>query len=439
MTGKSVAIIGVGVGPATLTAQGAELIRQADVLLGAPRLVEAYATASQRVVAAYRPDAVAAAIERDAGTRYAVLVSGDVGFYSAAAGVYAALADYERRLVPGVSSVAYFFARCARPWQDAALVSCHGTTTDIVGPVRRHHWTFVLTGGNTAALATGLAAVRWADLPVWVGEDLGGPSERITATTVAGLRDQACSPLTVLLIENAAWDARARAGLPDDLFTRGEVPMTKAEVRAVSLARLAPHPSDTCYDIGCGTGSVTVELALAAYRGHVYAIDQQAGALDLTRTNCAAFKVGNVTVLHGHAPDALVGLPAPDVAFIGGSSGRLGDIVAALVDLNPAVRLVITAIALETVGAALQALTDAGFRVEATQLAVARTRAVGGLHLLQAQNPVTIIWGEGDGRRTTPRGGRGEASHDPAGQNGRLEADRPRESAGPGDDHPRLG
>jgi precorrin-6Y C5,15-methyltransferase (decarboxylating) len=393
--------VGAGAGPGSLTRDGAEAARQAELVVGSARLVAAFARAGQAQVVAARPVAVVAAIEASPAARIAVLMSGDVGFHSGAAQVAAALRETlpraELRLIPGVSAVAALAARLGAPWEDACLVSCHGTGADLVAPVRRNRRTIALTGGNVGELAAALSAAGFGALACWAGEDLGMARETISATTVNGLAGREWSPLTTLLIENPAWDARALSGLPDESFERGAVPMTKSAVRAVALARLAVRPADVCWDIGCGTGSVTVELALAAYAGRVFGIDRNPAAVALTRQNCRAFHIGNVTVEEGLAPAGIEAWPRPDAVFVGGSAGRMRELVAAAVERNPGVRVVVTAIAVESAAAALAAVLAAGLVPEVTQLSVARGRQAGGLHLMTGLNPVTIVAGGGDG------------------------------------------
>lgn len=391
---KQVAVIGIGMSAATATAEALSFIRQADVLLGAKRMTDEFAFLGKPVKALYRPDEVEAAIRESGAERFAVLVSGDVGFYSGAAGLVERLGAYDLKLIPGVSSVSYFFAKCGLPWQDAALVSCHGTDTDLVGAVRRNRLTFALTG-DIARLSDSLCVAGFGHLPVTAGENLGLPGERMTRHTAESLREHTFSSLSVLLIENETFDARARTGIPDDEFIRGESPMTKAEVRAACLSKLAVRPEDLCYDIGCGTGSVTVELALSAYRGRVYAIDRNEEALTLTRRNCARFHIGNVETVCGAAPEIFSSLPAPDAAFIGGSGGRMDDIFRALLLKNPHVRLVVTAVALETVSAAAEAFRKAGIEPEIVQISVARAKKAGELHMMIGQNPVFLLSGGG--------------------------------------------
>ncbi len=392
---KQVSIVGTGMSAATTTAEGLAVISQAEVLIGAKRMVETFADLKKPSYAVYQLEEVAAAIADSDAQRLAVLVSGDTGFYSSASKLYAGLREHEIKLIPGVSSVSYLFARCGLSWQDAALVSCHGTDTGIVSAVRRHRLTFALTGGNIPALAQMLAEAGFEELPVRIGENLGRPGESITPTTVAALLENEYASLAVLLIENENFAPGIRTGIPDGEFIRTEIPMTKSEARALVMSRLTLRETDVCYDIGCGTGSVTVEMALSAHQGCICAIDKSQAALALTAINCRKFHIGNVRPVLGTAPEAFAALPPPDAAFIGGSAGNLDRIIRALLSRNPQVRIVITAIALESALTAIKALETAGIETEAVQLSAARSKRAGSLHLLTGQNPVFIISGGG--------------------------------------------
>lgn len=390
---KTIAIIGIGMNAETITIEAQNEIQKAEILMGAKRMVESFAHLGKKCYVAYQPDIITAVVEMSQEQNFVVLVSGDVGFYSGATALYESLGAYEIKLIPGISTVSCFFAKCGLPWQTANIVSCHGTDLDIVGEVRRNRLTFALTGGNIDEIADALCKVGFGDLSVCVGERLGLPGENISKVTVAELKKKEYSSLTVLLIKNAYFDSRVRTGIPDTEFKRSQIPMTKAEVRAVCLSKLALQPTDICYDVGCGTGSVTVEMGLSSYRGHVYAIDKKFGALALTKENCIAFHVNHVTMVAGIAPEVLSALPPPDAVFIGGSSGKMSDIVEALLTKNPHVRIVITAITIESVSAAIHALEQRGIVPEIVQLSVAQAKEVGGLHLMQAQNPIFIVSG----------------------------------------------
>ena len=305
-----------------------------------------------------------------------------------------ALEGYEVRLLPGIPSVSLFAARLGVSWDDASLVSLHGRDADLIHAVTASRKVFALTGGeNTpAVLCERLCRFGLGHLRAAVGEKLSYPDEKITRGTAEELASGAYDALSLLYIENDAPDFRVRHGIPDEEFIRGDVPMTKAEVRAVSVAALDLPPDALVYDIGAGTGSVSVECALTAYAGHVWAIEKEADAAQLVRQNRMKFRTENLDVIEGIAPDALAELPAPTHAFIGGSSGNLCDIIAALLGKNPDVRIVLSAVTLETQAEAAACAAKFGFAVyETVSVSVARARKMGRYHMMTAQNPVSVI------------------------------------------------
>lgn len=184
-------------------------------------------------------------------------------------------------------------------------------------------------------------------------------------------------------------------GIDDDMFCRGAVPMTKQEVRVVALAKARIQPADVIADVGAGTGAFSVEAALLAPRGRVWAVERSADGIALIRENARRFAAHNITVCPGEAPEALAGLPALDVAFIGGSGGRLAAIFAVCYDLlRPGGRLVVNAVTVETLAAAVALLRQHDLAArEAVGVQVTRVREIAKSHLLQAQNPVYIISG----------------------------------------------
>lgn len=393
---KTVWIIGIGMSPDTVTAEGLHAIQNADMLLGAKRMLDGFSHLGKPTMEEYAPQQAAQVVRSADAQRFAVLVSGDVGFFSAAQGLVKALDFCRVELISGVSSLNYFFSRLQLPWQDAAAVSCHGRRCNLADTVRRNILTFALTGGNVKELADGLIQTGFDDLQAVVGENLGTEHERVFSCPVCQLKEQNIGPLAVLLVKNPRATAQVPTGIPDERFTRGAVPMTKAEVRAVIMSKLNLNPEAVCVDVGAGTGSVTVEMALAAWKGRVFAIERNPDALPLIRENCKKFHVGNVDVLCGAAPEALEALPPPDAVFIGGSGGNMKAILSAVYTKNPGARIVVSAIALESVTAAIEGLTSLGITPEIAQIGVSRTKQAGGLHLLMAQNPIFIISGGGN-------------------------------------------
>lgn len=396
----NVTLIGMGSGqPENLTLQGLAALRQADLILGARRLLAVLpAGCTENRAAAYRPDEVAELLQTSGAENAVLVYSGDTGFYSGASSMMEKLEalGVRARVLPGLSSIQLLAAALGRPWQGWNLVSAHGRTCDPVAECMQGRPTFFLTGGSEdpATLCAQLAAEGFGDVQGVVGQCLGTPEEKLFRGSVKELAAGRFNSLSVLLVEAAEVLPRRAPGLPDEAFERGDVPMTKQEVRAAVLAKLAVRPEDILWDVGAGTGSVSVELALAAPRGRVYAVECRPEGCALIKANREKFRTRNLVLVEGFAPAALSDLPAPDAVFIGGSKGSLAAIVDAALDKNPDARICVSAIALESLSAAVAALTAKGRTVQVSQIAVSRAKAVGGLHLMMAQNPIYLITGE---------------------------------------------
>lgn len=181
----------------------------------------------------------------------------------------------------------------------------------------------------------------------------------------------------------------------DEWFIRGEIPMTKSEVRAVSVSRLELQTNSIVYDIGAGTGSVSVEAALKVPEGHVYAFEQKEEGCALIRANAEKAGLTNLTVVPGKAPESLAGYPAPDRVFLGGSSGNMEEILDLVTELNPAVQLVINVIALESLNQAMAWFQKKGWEPEVVCMQVSRAAKRGPYHMMQAQNPIYILAAQG--------------------------------------------
>lgn len=396
----NVTLIGMGSGqPENLTLQGLAALRQADLILGARRLLAVLpAGCTENRAAAYRPDEVAELLQTSGAENAVLVYSGDTGFYSGASSMMEKLEalGVRARVLPGLSSIQLLAAALGRPWQGWNLVSAHGRTCDPVAECMQGRPTFFLTGGSEdpATLCAQLEAEGFGDVQGVVGQCLGTPEEKLFRGSVKELAAGRFNSLSVLLVEAVEGLPRRAPGLPDEAFERGDVPMTKQEVRAAVLAKLAVRPEDILWDVGAGTGSVSVELALAAPRGRVYAVECRPEGCALIKANREKFRTRNLVLVEGLAPDALSDLPAPDAVFVGGSKGSLAAIVDAALDKNPDARICVSAIALETLSAAVAALTAKGRTVQVSQIAVSRAKAVGGLHLMMAQNPIYLITGE---------------------------------------------
>ena len=388
-------IIGAGMGaPDSLTGEAAHALAVSDMVFATARLT---AVCDRAVVCPF--DQLAAQVIASDAQTVSVLVSGDVGFFSAAGRLREQLAPHgDVRLVCGLSSMQYFCAKLGVAYDDACVRSLHGRAGSILGAVSYHKKTFVLTGGENTApkVCKTLADAGLGGLTVHLGENLGAADERIETATAGTLADQPCGNLAVLLIEHP--DAvNASEPVRDGMLTRAKVPMTKEEVRWVSVSRLAVQPHDTVWDVGAGTGAVTLELARKASDGLVYAVERKPDAVALLHENRRRLGGYNVRIIEGAVPDALEALPAPDCVFVGGSGGAMRRILQIAKEKNPAVRVVVNAIALETLHETQAALSALGFAdVEITQLSAARGRSVGAYTMMTANNPVFILSGGGN-------------------------------------------
>ena len=392
-----VTLLGLGSGRNEVwTAEARAALESASLICGAARLLGRLPDAcTENRVAELSPAKIAQRIWRDGSSHCCVVYSGDPGFHSGARLLIPLLEEQgvKVRVLPGISSVQLLAAILRRPWQDWRLVSAHGTDCNPVAAVMQGAPAFFLTGGphGVGELCAKLTAAGLGDLAVTVGENLACEDETILTGVAREFAGREGAPLAVLLAEAAP--PPARPGIADGKFQRGEVPMTKQPVRAIALAKLGLRPTDTVWDIGAGTGAMSVELALTARSGAVYAVECNEKAWDLIETNRTRFGAWNLNLVRGSAPGVLAELPAPDAVFLGGSKGNLLAIVEAVLRKNPQARLCISAIALETLHDAVAALTAHGREAHVTQAAVSDTKAVGRLHLLLAANPTFLITG----------------------------------------------
>ena len=396
---KYVTIIGIGMdGWKTVTVEAMRAIESADVLIGAARMLEPFSYNVKPTLISYQSDEIAAFIQTKAYTRFAVLVSGDSGFYSLAASLtplLASMQDVRVDVISGISTPVYFCSRLHMPWSDLHFVSLHGAQSSIVRQVCAHRLTFFLLGGfvTPAAICRRLTEYGRGNITVHIGENLALPDERIRSGKAAELTEIETDRLCALIAENPDWEAFLPCGIEDGQFVRGKVPMTKRDVRMLSLSRLELEEDSIVYDVGAGTGSVSVEIGQHIPYGTVYAIERDDGALALLEENRKKFSVDNMEIIRGEAPQALEELPDPDAVFIGGSGGNLGAIIEAVLAKNPFAPIVINTITLESM--ALMVELKEQFRdnydFEITEFSVTHLAETGSVHMRRPDTPVMII------------------------------------------------
>ncbi|MFH1650518.1 MAG: precorrin-6y C5,15-methyltransferase (decarboxylating) subunit CbiE [Chloroflexota bacterium] len=407
MPGHKVWIIGVGPGGAdSLTTGMRRRVTRADIVCGGQRLLDMFpALSGEKVAIGGNLKEIVDLLKanRD-GKRVVVLASGDPGFFGIAGYLTGALGKGVIRIVPNVSAMQLAFARIGESWDGAALVSVHARPIeDIIARVRDSETTGIFTDAehSPAVIARALLDRGIEGYRAYVCENLGKKTERITRTGLRGLLQREFSPLNTLILvrDNEKSPPTPRApGIPDREFYQRkpkEGLITKQEVRAVSLAKLRIGKNDVVWDIGAGSGAVSVEASFLAGNGHVYAVEKNTGDVAIIRKNLRKFRADNVTVVPTFAPDGLDTLPEPTAVFIGGSGGRIAEIIAYVARrLRPGGRVVVNLVGLENLSKAAQAFRDGGFPPEITLVNIARSTDIGELTRMAALNPVFILSAE---------------------------------------------
>ena len=396
---RKIYIIGIGPGDCgMLTAEARNALGDCDAVIGASSVVRALNT-GKPAFAEFMPDKVRSVLENNPSIRKAaVVMRGDTGFFSGTKNMLEALGDEDVTVIPGISSVSAFAARTGINWDGAALITMHGRDSNLIYRVCTEKKTFVLAGGDNSpqAICRRLCGYGLGGLTVMIGEKLSYPDEKISRGTAAELAEREFDSLSVVYIENPCAEKRLRAGTDDSEFIRGDVPMTKSEVRAVSLSKLGLSSDSVVWDIGAGTGSVSVECALAAFEGTVYAVEKEADAAELIRQNMIKFGTENISVVEGTAPGALGSLPAPTHVFIGGSSGNIREIINVILKKNPTARIVANTVTLESQNDIAACASVFGFSCfECVTVNISRSQKVGRYNMMRAQNPVSVFTMQG--------------------------------------------
>ena len=392
-------VIGIGPGnPDLLTGAARQAIAESTVLAGDRRMVGQFGEGKKVYPTIKLAELAEIAANADAEKDVlGILVSGDVGFFSLAKTIAGKLPRCEVKRYCGISSLVYFASRLQMSWDDAKIISMHGRQQNLVSAVLQYKKVFSLTGGENSpqVLCRQLCRQGLEDVLVHVGSDLSYPEEKIVTGTASEIAQGEFPSLSVMIIlnENAGNPLRQCVhGLDDSLFLRGKAPMTKQEIRAVSISKLQPRPDDIIYDIGAGTGSCSVELALQAPQGKLYAFEMKEEALELLRLNRERFHCDNMEIVPGEASEEMEKTPVPDCVFIGGSSGNMAKMLDSLYARNPACSIVINVIALETLCAVVEYYKEkTDYVLDVVNIASAYNKKLGRYNLMMAQNPIYII------------------------------------------------
>ena len=413
-------VIGIGPGrPEWLPPAISELVKNCEILIGGSRALELFPDFAGRRYTLSGNLASSVEVIRSAlleKKMVGVLVSGDPGFFSFLPRLKREFPEERIDVHPGISSLQFAFARAELPWQEATFASVHGRELSVLPQVITHP-TAVLTGGeNTPQKIAQLYLDRGSNPIISIGNALAYPEEFWATMDAMQLAQETTLLKNAIVILHPAGGQDSdpsfnqagnqhpqslkystkkapgsRLGIPDEEFLRGKVPMTKSEIRVQVLAKAQISKQDCVVDIGAGTGSISIEAAGLASEGVVYAIEHNPEAQELILANQHKFDVSNLRLIRGAAPNVFPELPPVDVCIIGGSNGRLAEILKTL-PLVEGGRIVITAVTIETVAQGLKFLTDFNYQdIDTVSIQAVRWKAVQDLHMAQALNPIFII------------------------------------------------
>ena len=398
----TITLVGIGMGDrGCLTFDAEHAINRADAVFGSKRLVKNIKC--PRKYEMYLAGDIIPVIESENIRNAVILFSGDTGLKSGAKGMLTALRRWRKdvniRVIPGISSFSYMAARLQESYDDAFLFSIHGRNAEkdmayLAHNIRYHAKAFVLLSqaGDVQRLAQKLIEAE-VEGHIAIGMDLSYKNEKISELTFEEALEYDDDGLAIAVIVNENPQKRPLINIKrDNEFIRDRVPMTKENIRHLSIIKLGLEEGDVFYDIGGGTGSVAIEAASLDPHLQVYTIEKDHDAADLIRKNINNAGLENITVIEGDAVSVLAGMQKPDRVFIGGSGGRLCDIADVLHSKGNGIRFVVNAVTVETTEEVRKVIRKYEPEdEEAVMISVCDEQAVGSYHMLKAQNPVWIF------------------------------------------------
>jgi len=395
---QKIYLVGAGItGWEGFGAKALEMVAKADVLIGHQRHLDIFPDfQGTKMVLGDLSELLE--FLKHTEQRIALLASGDPTFFGISRFLLRNLSKERVEIFPNVTSMQYAFARIKEPWDDAIFVSVHGRGMNAaIDKIVAAEKACILTDKiNTPAAVAAELIERGAEgYEAWICEDLGLPTEKFTRTDVRGLLESTPSDLNILILIKTYEPNLAQyplIGIDDDEFQTSKKLITKQEVRAVTLAKLQLQDDLVMWDIGAGSGSVSIEASNLMPNGRIFALERNAQSVQFISENLKKFCARNVRLIEAYAPDGLEDLPDPDRVFIGGAGGNLEEIIDTVDKrLKPEGMIIVNAVTLDTLTKAVEFLEDHGYQVEVTCINVSRTRKLTEFKMFESHNPVYII------------------------------------------------
>ena len=405
-------VVGMGMSASDLTPVQSAVVAAADILFGGQRHLNQFGdlVVEKRAIEGALDGMIDFLRQNMGRRRMVVLASGDPLLFGIGDRIGRDLGCEHVVVLPNISSVAAAFARLKMPWSETAIVSLHNRDRrfDVLSALKINPSVAVLTDHRHSPqwLAGWLIERGAVDFRMAVLEQLGTSEEHVEWFRLeqAASRQFAQPALAVLTpLPGGAVKPKLYLGMADEAFDRDNELITKSEVRAVSLARLALKPGQTLWDLGAGSGSVGIEASVLLGNGRIIAVEQHTERVNRIRQNALKFGVYNHETIQSTLPQGLDQLRSPDRIFIGGGGKWLADIVAAAVDrLNPGGVVVVNTVLLDNITRITDLLYDRGLETDVVQVQVARGRPMPWSRRLEALNPVFVISGRSVGWHCPP-------------------------------------
>ena len=402
---KPVNVIGIGLSPKDLTQEHLDIIKSADILVGGKRHLEYFkdSSADKKEITKNITGAIDFVKDRMGENAIVVLASGDPLFYGIGSLLAKSLGSDNVVIHPNISAISGAFSRIKESWNDAAVVSLHGrdSETDLLSALKNRDKIAVYTDPvrNPAWVANLLIERGYEEFEMCVLERMGDPDERVSWLSLSDASKLVFNEPNVLILKRKSSetgsDTEVLLGAPDEWYDHQRGLITKSEIRAVTLSKLQLLPHHILWDLGAGSGSISIEASVFLKKGRIYAVEKDPERIKQIEVNRSRFGVWNLHINQSVLPQGLEKLPAPDRVFIGGGGRDIDEIIRKSYEsLKPDGRMVVNTVVLENFETAGKLFEEIGLQTDVVQIQVNRSKKMPKGKRFEAQNPVWIISGQ---------------------------------------------